>query len=86
MNIHLHIERVIVNGVPDGLNRTDIVQKAVETERARLVHEQGLPFSTSGMRPHASGGSIHPTRDTNASGLGRQIAQGIYHGIRNGNE
>jgi hypothetical protein len=83
MNIHLQIERVIVSGALMEIGGADLMQKAVETELARLLHAERPSFTVSSMRRNISGGSIFPTSGRDARGWGHQIAHGIYHGIRN---
>jgi hypothetical protein len=83
MRINLYIDRVIVSGVTNEIRKTDLLQKTIETELARLFHVETPSFRTSSMRAYASGGPISSTHGTDARGLGQQIAHSIYQGIRN---
>lgn len=83
MKIKLHIERLILDGLP--LERMDgpLVQAAVESELARLLTAQGLHPSllSGGATPSVRGGSIQLTSDSNPTGLGTEIAQAAYGGL-----
>ena len=49
MNIHVHIERLVLDGLPVAPGRGDLVREAVEAELTRLLAEGGLvPGLTSG--------------------------------------
>ena len=48
MNINVHIERLILDGLPVKGSDGSIIQAAVETELSRLLGEQGLAGMTTG--------------------------------------
>ena len=82
MNISLHIERLVLDGVNIAPEQRHLLQASVETELTRLLTDRGLSsslaqgialprLSTSGMQLTSN----NPTR------IGQQIAQSVYGGI-----
>ena len=85
-NIQLHIERLILDGLP--VSRTDgaVVQAAIETELTRLLTEGGLPRISAGSVENISGGRIQLMPETNPTQTGYQIAGALMEGIGNHNK
>lgn len=83
VNINLHIERLVLDGVPVGPGQAARVQAVVEAELARLLAADGLgPSLTSGgAMPYAQGDAIQLANDSNPTYLGTQIAQAAYGGL-----
>ena len=83
MNINIHIERLILDGLPITHSQRPVVQASVEAELARLLAADGLTsaLQTGGAVPYMPGGSIQLARDGNPNTLGQQIAQAVYGGI-----
>jgi hypothetical protein len=83
VNINLHIERLVLDGLNIGPGQRALVKSAVEAELSRLLTERGLSPGLQG------GGAIACLRanpvqisgNTNPSGLGEQIAGAVYGGI-----
>jgi hypothetical protein len=82
MNIKLHIERLVLEGLPLGRSQGPLVQAAVEAELARLLSEGGLAAEL------AAGGAVPsvPAEGIKLAGggpgdMGRQIARSVYGGI-----
>lgn len=80
-SIELHIEELLLHGLPLARGQRSDVQAAVETELVRLLTEQGLNRSVAGATPHLSAGFIQLTRNDQPTHLGHQIAQAIYGGL-----
>jgi hypothetical protein len=82
-NINLHIERLILDGLPIAPNQRPLIQAVVETELARLLTTNGLAteLQTSTALRSLPAGNIQLTNDNNPHTLGRQIAQTVYHSI-----
>jgi hypothetical protein len=83
MNINLHIERLVLNGVDTAPGQRDLLRAAVEAELTRLLMEGGLaPQLTGGG---AVRGIVSPalnlSRTSTATELGRQIAGSVYAGV-----
>ena len=83
MNINLHIERLILDGVNLQTHQHHLLQASVETELARLFADGGLASNLSqGVAlPHVSARGIQLTDANNPVRLGQQIAQSVYGGI-----
>lgn len=75
MNIHLHIERVVVDSVPRGAGQRDLLQAAIQTELARLLADGLAPGLVAGTALAHSAGAPLP----GATGAG--IAASIYGAI-----
>jgi hypothetical protein len=83
MNISLHIERLILDGLPVGHGQGSFVKAAVEAELARLLSANGLnqDFLSGGTIPSVKAESIQLKSDNNPSETGHRIAQAVYGGI-----
>ena len=83
MNINVHIERLILDGVPIAPSEGRVLQAAVEAEVSRLLGEGGLAaaLQSGGALPLVKGHSIQLASDSNPTQLGQQIAQAVYSGI-----
>lgn len=80
MNVHLHIERLVVEGV-DVPNRAAL-QAAVQTELARLIGEQGIANAPHiGHVPRATAPAIHVG---GATQLGASIATAVHRSVGGG--
>lgn len=82
MNITLHIDRVVLDGLPVTRSQGALVQAAIEAELAQLLTEGGLASDLqSGVAvPHVKADAIQPTNN-NPRQLGQQIARSVYGGI-----
>jgi hypothetical protein len=85
MNIHLHIERLILDGMPITNQQGPLVQTAVEAELTRLLTEQGFANSlqAGGALPLLQAQPVQFTPGNSPVQLGTQIAQSVYSGIGN---
>jgi hypothetical protein len=83
MNINLHIERLILDGLNIGPDQGSFVKAAVETELSRLLSEGGLAsgLQSGGALPNIRAGSLELNGNENPSRLGQEIARSIYSGI-----
>jgi hypothetical protein len=84
-DIHLHIERLILEGLPIERSQGPSVQAAVEAELSRLLTENGLDpnLQAGGAVPSLNASAIQLTPDSNPARVGTQIAQSVYGGIGN---
>lgn len=82
MNINLHIERLVLEGVNISPGQSHLLQASVETELTRLLTNGGLsPSLAQGTAlPRMSTIGIQLTGN-NPKQLGQQIAQSVYGGI-----
>ncbi|HTZ40408.1 MAG TPA: hypothetical protein VMB77_09630 [Syntrophales bacterium] len=83
MNINLHIERLVLDGLNVGSGQGALVKAAVEVELSRLLTEGGLaPGLQSGTSlPNIRTNPIRISGDINPSALGERIAGAVYGGI-----
>lgn len=83
MNINLHIERLILDGVPVAQSQRPLLQAAIEAELANLLAADGLApgLRAGGAVPQVRGSSIQLPGQASPSDLGRQIARAVYGGI-----
>jgi hypothetical protein len=83
MNINLHIERLVLDGITLAPNQRHLLQASVEAELTRLLGEGGLNSQLSeGLslpRLQAPQVNINPT--TSPAHLGQQIAASVYQNI-----
>ncbi len=84
-DIHLHIERLILDGLPIERSQGPFVQAAVEAELSRLLTENGLApdLQAGGAMPNVRANAIQLTTGSSPTQVGTQIAQSVYSGIGN---
>jgi hypothetical protein len=85
MKINVHIERLILVGLPLKGSQGPLLQTAVETELARLLADGGVSpgLAAGGALPHVSASGIQVAGGNDPVQMGRQIAQSVYGGIGN---
>jgi hypothetical protein len=83
MNINLHIERLILDGITIDTADCQALQVAVEAELTRCLSENGIgPNVISGDVPaEISGDTISIEPHHTPSQLGEQIGQAVHKGI-----
>ena len=83
MNIKLHIERLILEGLPAASVRGPQLKAAVEAELTRLLTEDGLGhgMQAGGALPRVAASPLRLAPETKPAQLGKQIAQSVYGGI-----
>jgi hypothetical protein len=81
MKIHLHIERLVIDGV--AIDQPRILGKALEQELSGRLIEGGLSSELSAgvALPHMRGGEIEIARGSHSARLGTQIGGAVYRGI-----
>jgi hypothetical protein len=85
MNIVLHIERLVLDGLPITRQQAPRIQAAIEIELTRLLSEDGLAGSlqSGGALPSVRANAIQIAFDHSPTNIGNQIAHSIYGGIGN---
>jgi hypothetical protein len=85
MNIRVHIERLILDGLDVSSFEGEQVQAGAQGELARLLETGGLaPELLAGTNFAAvPPGNFTVGREHNGNLLGRQIAHSVYEGIGN---
>jgi hypothetical protein len=83
MNVELHIERLILEGISLPIDQQPQLRAAVEAELARLLAARGLSpeLATGGAIPSVAAGSLRLAGEGNPAHLGIQIARAVYGGI-----
>ena len=83
MNIQVHIERLVLDGLPAGVHDGASIQLAVQVELARLLSQPAapLPFRSSSTRSCVRAGSIRLHRDSQPSDTAAQIAVAIHSAL-----
>ena len=87
MNINLHIERLVLDGISLAPNQRHLLQASIEAELTRLLTQDGLD---SGLHqgvgvPKISAANLQLNAGTNPTQLGQQIAASVYSGIGGSN-
>jgi hypothetical protein len=83
MNIRLHVERLILDGLPVDSSHGPHIQVAVEGELTRLLTADGLghALQAGGAVPQVPASAIRFTPDASPAHLGKQIAGSVYEAI-----
>lgn len=83
MNINLHIDQLILDGIDLAPDQRHLLQTRLTTELTQLLSQGGLSthLAAGTALARVSADSIQP--DNKATGLGQQIAQSVYGGIGN---
>lgn len=81
MKITVHIESVVLDGVPEEHPR--VLRRSLEHKLAEQLRQGGLSpeFRRSAAVPCVGGGAISIARQPSAANLGAQIAGAVYRGI-----
>jgi hypothetical protein len=83
MKIHLHIERLVLEGLPTAAHQGAQVQCALERELARLLAVSGLSQELRGgiAVPSLPAAGIEVHRENHAARLGREVARAVHGAI-----
>jgi hypothetical protein len=85
MNINVHIEQVILDGLPVTRGQAPLIQTAIEGELGRMLSTSGLSSEVMGgfAVPSVKSSGIQLTNQNEPRSLGKQIAGAVYRGIGN---
>lgn len=83
MNINLHIERLVLDGIALERGHEPLLRAAVEAELARLLSTHGVApgMMSGGAVPRLHAGDIQLSGESTSHQLGQQIARAVYGGI-----
>lgn len=83
MNVQVHIERLVLDGLPVTALQGPLIQQAVEQELARLLMTHGLAdeLRRGGAMPRVRAGNMQLGKDPRPAGLGQGIARAVHQGI-----
>ena len=86
MNIQLHIERLVLEGLPMSQHQSALVHAAVKKELGRLLRISRLntQIAMGGAMPALPGGAIRGANSASPMRLGTQIAGAVYSAIGDG--
>jgi hypothetical protein len=85
MNINLHIERLILDGLAIESGQGGLVKAMLEAELSRLIEAHGLSASlqAGGAMPGLPASAIELQAEKNPAQIGAQIARAVYGSIGN---
>ena len=78
MNINLHIERLVLDGLAVGDGETALVQTSVETELERLLASSLFAPASSFTEVRVAGGEIRLRPGVSARELGVEIGRSVF--------
>lgn len=80
MKINLHIDRLVLEGLPVTGAQDTAVQSAIQAELGHLLATHGLGSGkpTAQTSPYARGEAIQLTRDAGPRQVGTQIAKSVH--------
>ena len=83
MNIRVHIDELVVEGLPVAKAQGPPLKAAVEGELHHLLLANGLghEFQAEGARPAMRADAFPATPSASPAQLGKQIARSVYGGI-----
>lgn len=83
MKIKLHIERMVMEGLPLDRTQSGRVRAAVEGELTRLLATGGvaLEFSAGGAVTALRGGVVRIKKSSSPRAMGKEIAAALHYGI-----
>ena len=83
MNVRLHIERLVLEGIDLSLAERPLLQEALQAELGRLLGEGGIggDLATGIMVPAVRANGFEMSGEGNPVRLGQQIAGAVYGGI-----
>jgi hypothetical protein len=83
MNVRLHIERLVLEGMDVSPSERPLLQAALETELGRLLATGGVSSDLQGgiAVPSVRAGGIEMQQAGGAERLGQQIAHAVYQGV-----
>ena len=84
MNINLHIEHLILDGISIGHQQKKALKAAVESALKRQLVGQGIASALqfTSDRQVVKGGLISVKNSHKAENIGQQIANAVYRGIK----
>ena len=86
MNVHLHIDRLVLEGLPVTAAQGPLVQAAVEAELAWLLTDRGLApgLLAGGALRRTTGTALGMSPDATPGELGTGVARSVHGGLAEG--
>jgi len=84
MTIRVHIERLVLEGLPVERRHGPMIQQAVEAELGRLIEANGTGafLQQGGAQDSIRGATITLGARTEWNGIGRQIAGAVFGSLK----
>jgi hypothetical protein len=84
MKINVHIDRIVLDGLPVDRHSSPLIQEAVQAELTRLFADNGASQSllSGGVVPSLRTAPIQITPQSNPNALGHLIANAIHGGTQ----
>ena len=84
VTIYVHIDRLVLDGLPVPRAPRRTLGSALETELGRLLTAEGVGarLATGGALAHLRAGDLRLGTAGGAAGLGTQIAAAVHAGLR----
>jgi hypothetical protein len=84
MTIHVHIDRLILDGLPTHRAQRAAVGAALQAELRRLLITDGLGpgLLAGGVLEHLRGDDLRHDTAASAASLGSHIAEAVHRGMR----
>jgi hypothetical protein len=76
MTIRVHIERLVLEGLPISQSQSEILRAAVIAELGRIIGQGGMPWNTARVVPQVQGGAFSPA-NSSVKTVGAQIANAV---------
>lgn len=83
LKINLHIERMVLDGLPIETGERQLLQESVKSELTRMLMKNGLSshLTDSKVLARISAKQMQLGSDDDTTRIGRKIAQSVYGGI-----
>jgi hypothetical protein len=83
MNVNLHIERIVLDGIDLAAGETNSLQQAIVNQLTDTIGHRGLAVTSGLHRQHANiqSNSIRLGQKTDATILGCQLAHAVHAGL-----
>jgi len=83
MNVNLHIDRLVLDGLDLDHHQRPLLQAAVQAELGRLLTAGGLSneITNAGAIPRVAGNAIEVQQQHGPRDTGRRIAASVYGAI-----
>lgn len=81
MSIQVHIERLVLEGLPPGHAHGAIIGAAAQAELARLLADAGAPGAVLRSEPRVSALPIVLAQPHDSRAVGKQIAGAVHQAL-----
>jgi hypothetical protein len=78
MNVSLHIERLVLDGLPVTSSSSALLQAAVEVELGRLLASEPIALAASSVQTRVTGGEMQIRPGVSARELGGEIGRRVF--------